>query len=391
MADLSNYLGELPTEVPTIPLAPIDLFEESMISADWIVFSILRSSEDVYGSSALKNLLDSRPDIVLDKKVVVFGHDVPYELDSTDISKIDVYYSLYAKSEPFIEYAARLLFQEVAAEGSSPVSVPGVGYNLIEITSSDPDQVIEFEASINGELVAGENGVRSPLVGDVLEITTGMIVDLNGNQVPDGTPVEFILDYQSENIPSLELATTTEDGIAQVSETLDRVGTLEIRVESLAARTSDLIVLTVQGESGISRTETAPTEDPSETDEPSPTDVTEIIATESTDGDGSPSDPSQEMVDLDDLLISLIATSITGGVAFLISTMAPRVFNDRMKILLVTIIGSLIGYNYLALGLPGSSFVFIELGRAAGVILSIAGGTVAFLLLMVWLIWEREV
>jgi hypothetical protein len=71
--------------------------------------------------------------------------------------------------------------------------------------------------------------------------------------------------------------------------------------------------------------------------------------------------------------------------------MVPGVINDRVKILLVTVIGSLIGYNYLALGLPGSSFVFTELGRAAGVILSIAGGTVAFLILMVWLIWEREV
>ncbi|MCK5645383.1 MAG: glycoside hydrolase family 3 protein [Anaerolineales bacterium] len=391
MADLANYLGELPTEVPAIPLAPIELFEESLFSADWIVFSILRSSEDVYGSSALKKLLDSRPDIVLDKRVVVFGHDVPYELDSTDISKIDVYYSLYAKSEPFIEYAARLLFQEVAAEGSSPVSVPGIGYDLIEITSSDPDQVIEFEASINGELVTGENAARNPLIGDVLEITTGMIVDMNGNQVPDGTPVEFILDYQSENIPSLELATTTRAGIARVSETLDRAGTLEIRVESLSARTSDVIVLTVQEESTVARTETAPTEEPSETDVPPQTEVAEIIPTETTDGGGSPIDQSQEMVDLDDLLISLIATSITGGVAFLISTMVPGVIIDRVRILLVTVIGSLIGYNYLALGLPGSSFVFTELGRAAGVILSIAGGTVAFLILMVWLIWERDV
>ena len=254
------------------------------------------------------------------------------------------------------------------------MSVPGIGYDLIEITSSDPDQVIEFEANINGELVTAENGAANPLVGDVLEITTAMIEDMNGNQVPDGTPVEFILDYQSENIPSLELATTTRAGLARVSETLDRAGTLEIRVESF----QDI-------------TETSPTEEPSETEAPSQTEVAESIATETTDGDGSPIDQSQETVDLDDLLISLIATSIIGGVAILISTMVTGVVNERVRIFLVTVIGSLVGYNYLALGLPGSSFVFTELGRAAGVILSISGGTVAFLVLIVWLIRKREV
>ena len=44
------------------------------------------------------------------KRVVVFAHDVPYELDATDISKLDTYYALYGASPSFVSLAARLLF-----------------------------------------------------------------------------------------------------------------------------------------------------------------------------------------------------------------------------------------------------------------------------------------
>jgi beta-N-acetylhexosaminidase len=388
MGDLANYLGELPTEIPAIPLAPIETFEESLYSADWIILSILRSSEDVFGSSALKTLLDSGQDLVLDKRVVVFAHDVPYELDSTDISKIDVYYSLYAKSEPFIEYAARLLFQETIAEGSSPVSIPGIGYDLIEVTSPDPAQLIEFVVNINGEMITDENGAANPLVGDLIEIQTDLITDMNGNHVPDGTPVEFILSYQGENIPSLELTTNTRDGIARLTETLDRAGSLEIRVESLSARNSEIIVLGVQGETIAAGTEMPMTEESSTTDTPTETEDVGPLPTETGEGPDSNGEPGDESVNLDDLFLSLIATSITSGVAFLISSIYPGAFLYRLRFVVVTIIGSLIGYNYLALGLPGSGQMFTELGRASGVILSIIGGGFAFAGFMVW--WMRN-
>ena len=95
----------------------------------------------------------------------------------------------------------------------------------------------------------------------MLVVQTEIISDLNGNQVPDGTPVEFILSYQGENIPSLELTTTTTEGVARIAETLNRGGALEVRVESLSARTSEIIVLNVQGETLINGTDAAPTED----------------------------------------------------------------------------------------------------------------------------------
>jgi beta-N-acetylhexosaminidase len=387
MGDLDNYLGNLPTEIPAIPLNPTENFEESLFSADWIVFSILRSSENIYGSSALKTLLDTRQDLVLDKRVVVFAHDVPYELDSTDISKIDVYYSMYAKSEPFIEYAARLLFQEATADGSSPVSIPGIGYDLIEITSPDSGQIIDFSVSINDELITEETEADNPLVGDMLEVRTSIITDMNGNQVPDGTPVEFILSYQGENIPSLELTTTTTDGVARINETLNRGGALEIRVESLSARISEIVLLNVQGETVESGTETPSPEEPLTPTAPMETADTNASPTEEGAGSDTNGGAGDEAVDLDDLFLSLITTSITGGVAFLISSMYQGAFLYRLRFVIVTIVGSLIGYNYLALGLPGSSLVFNELGRAAGVILSIIGGGMAFAAVLYW--WRR--
>jgi beta-N-acetylhexosaminidase len=388
MGDLDNYLGNLPTEIPAIPLVPIETFEESLFSTDWIVFSILRSSESVFGSSALKTLLDTRQDLVLDKRVVVFAHDVPYELDSTDISKIDIYYSMYAKSEPFIEYAARLLFQEVTADGNSPVSIPGVGYDLIEITFPDPEQVIEFSVSINDEVITEESEIENPLVGDLLGVQTGIITDMNGNQVPNGTPVEFILSYQGENIPSLEITNTTVEGVARITETLNRGGALEIRVESLSARTSELVVLNIQGDSVEGSTGTPPAEEPSTPPAPTETSEPGALPTEAGSGSNMNGSNGDVGVDLDDLFLSLIATFITGGVAFLISSMYQGAFLYRLRFVIITVVGSLLGYNYLALGLPGSSLVFNELGRATGVILSIIGGGIAFGAVLYW--WRRS-
>jgi beta-N-acetylhexosaminidase len=246
MADLANYLGVIPTESDAPLFAQKEEVEQSLLSADWLVFSILRSSSDVYGSDALKRLLDSRQDLFINKKIAVFSHDVPYDLDATDISKIDMYYALYSKTTAFIKYTARLLFKEASAEGHSPVSLPGVGYDLIDVTSPDPDQVL----SLNVYTMEEDGMVQKEVyeVGEILQIETKNILDANGNLVPDGTPLEFILDFPGENIPSLEISTTTINGSGRTTVTLDRPGPVSIRVESSNARVSDVIQITVQGE-----------------------------------------------------------------------------------------------------------------------------------------------
>ncbi|MGD8605506.1 MAG: glycoside hydrolase family 3 N-terminal domain-containing protein, partial [Anaerolineales bacterium] len=113
MADLANYLGEPPPGFSPDVLAPVDDVEQDLARADWIIFSVLDDNSDVYGANALTLLLNRRPDLVRDVHLVVFSYDVPNVLDSTNLSKVDAFYSLYSTGEEFMEIAARLLFQEV--------------------------------------------------------------------------------------------------------------------------------------------------------------------------------------------------------------------------------------------------------------------------------------
>jgi beta-N-acetylhexosaminidase len=213
--------------------------DELLRPADWLVFLIQKSEATAFGSDALKLLLDQRPELVRDKKVVVFALDVPYDLDATEISKIDVYYALYGKTSPFIEVAARLLFEEISATGASPVSVPGIGYDLLRVTSPDPDQLISV--SILGQGAEP----RGYVAGDVVEASTGVLLDLNSHPVPDGTPVEFILSYQGDPL-TFSMERTTVAGVAIAPVTLERLGVLTIRAESEPARTSEILQLNIQ-------------------------------------------------------------------------------------------------------------------------------------------------
>ena len=371
MADLANYLGETPSDNNAPLFAQKEEVEQSILSADWLVFSILRSSQDVYGSDALKRLLDSRQDLFITKKIVVFSHDVPYDLDATDISKIDLYYALYSKPTAFIEYTARLLFKEATEMGHSPVSLPGVGYDLIEVTSPDPDQVISLRLYTlsEGEIITKE--IYD--VGDILQIETSLIVDANGNQVPDGTPVEFIIDFTGENIPSLEISTTTVNGLGKTTATLDRPGILTIRAESSTARISELSQITVQGEL-IEQTTTTPevnqtqVQESTAMEEPSPT------STEITESGLDTNDFEASPLGMEGLTLGLLGAFITGGLAYSIASIQHSASATRIRIAVITVIGSLIGYNYLAFGLPGTNSLFQGIGQLASLFSAIAGG-----------------
>ena len=50
-------------------------------------------------------------------------------------------------------------------------------------------------------------------IGDLIELHAGVILDHNGNPVPDGTPLTFIVTSQGES-SSLPQVTTTEGSAA---------------------------------------------------------------------------------------------------------------------------------------------------------------------------------
>ncbi|MGV8025215.1 MAG: glycoside hydrolase family 3 N-terminal domain-containing protein [Anaerolineaceae bacterium] len=243
-ADVGNYISE----------------------ANWLVFSILDVDENRAGSDALKRLLTEKPDLLRDKNVVVFAFNVPFYLDATDLTFIDAYYCLYSKTSVFIETAARLLFQEIVPKGHSPVSIPVVGYDLIEMTYPDPDQTITLEIDVDNlseskktesESLGVENLVFR--VGDALPVKAGPILDRNGLPVPDGTVVYFMIEHLGENEQSTILETQTISGIASMSYPLQSYGRVEIRAQSDPAKNSDIFVLDITSEAGSVISQITPT------------------------------------------------------------------------------------------------------------------------------------
>ena len=378
MADLALFLGDDPQSVPTVPLLPPEEVEAVIRPADWLVFVTQKEDPKVFGSGALKRLLDNRPDLVRNKRVVVFSMDVPYDLSATDISKIDVYYSLYGKTTSFVDVAARLLFQELSAPGSSPVSVPGVGYDLIQATSPDPDQLISLTilgASEEGELPQGY------AVGDVVEVTTGIISDHNGNPVPDGTPVEFELSYQGEGASTI-LNSVTSGGSAELFVTLDRLGVLMLEASSEPARLSEILQLNVQ--EGIV-TVITPTMVPTVTPAPSNTPQLETpTPAANTNAVATPVPPAAS-IGLGELALALPGVLIIAVLGYvLIAPDEP----GRTRISLLIVVGGLIGYNYVALGLPGSQELIQTLGMFSGAAMAAILASVASAVGYVW--WRRS-
>ncbi|MFQ5942081.1 MAG: glycoside hydrolase family 3 N-terminal domain-containing protein [Anaerolineales bacterium] len=378
MADLALFLGENPDSVPAIPLLAPDEVEAIIRPADWLVFVTLKEDPGVFGSNALKRLLNSRPDLVRNKRVVVFSMDVPYDLSATDISKIDVYYSLYGKTSSFVDVAARLLFQELSARGSSPVSVPGVGYDLIEVTAPDPDQLLTL--SIVG---AGEEGKAQQeyAVGDVVDVTTGVILDHNQNPVPDGTPVEFLLSYQGEATSTVH-DSVTSGGLASVSFALDRLGVLTLEAMSEPARLSEILQMNVQ--EGIV-TVITPTAEPSVTPEPSITPEIETPTPAPNAGVVATPEPPPPTIGIGELALAIPAVVVAAVLGYvLIAPDEP----SRTRIGLLILVGGLIGYNYIALGFPGSQKLIQSLGVFSGVAMAVALALAASLVGYLW--WRRS-
>jgi beta-N-acetylhexosaminidase len=264
MGDLLKVMaGALPNTEPPQLASDLKL-------ADWVVFSVLNVQSDSPESQALRKLLSEQPELIRNKKVIVFAFNAPYYLDATDISKLTAYYALYSKTPPFIDVAARILFQELAPTGTLPVSVPGIGYDLITATSPDPTQVIplmldtpETPQSEKTPSKATTTVTPTPVplfkVGDTLPLRTGMIYDHNRNPVPDGTVVRFLFIAGGDTSTTQQIETVTTQGVAHASYRIQNPGLMEIRVVSDPASTSEILRLNILPGQASAITEIAPT------------------------------------------------------------------------------------------------------------------------------------
>ena len=376
MADLAAYLGHPPDSLPPVPLTSAEVVDEPLRTADWLIFSVLDVDSSRYGANALELLLNERPDLVRDKRVVVFGFDVPYGLDATDLSKIDVFYSLFGASDPAVDIAARLLFEELTAPGASPVSLPGIGYDLINALRPNSQQRIRLSI----EAVVGEGTPTPDLAsgftqGSLVRIRTGVILDSNGHAVPDQTPVEFDVFQQTENIRQT-IPAVTNGGVAEITFRLDRLGLFVIQARSDPALQSDVLQLNVQEGVPAFPTVIAPSPFPSETVAPTETPGQTTPTPEGGVGGPSSTAAGRQAVGWFDLVLGLLGVGLIAGGSYVYVGRSERWLGSQVRCALVAAVGGLVVYNYLALGLPGAGGVVGMLGSASGLLAGLLGGLI---------------
>ena len=353
--------------------------EDSLRQAQWVVINMLDAEPGESQTNLLRSFLSQRQDLLREKRIVVFAFNAPYFLGATDISQFSAYYCLYSKSAPFVEVAARLLFRELAPIGSLPVSVAGIGYDLLTATSPDPNQVIGLSMEmpvipISTEPVTPEaTSTPSFRVGDTVSVRTSVILDHNGHPVPDGTGVRFNILLSGEGGVVQQIEAVTVQGTARASFSIDRPGLLEIRADSDQAITSVVLQLNVSNE-GFSVTVVAPTPIIKSTSTVEPTSTPEV----------KPQPPLLHgYPDFTDWLIMMITLAGLGFLSFWVGNYYfAQLWGLRWFLCVVT--GGLLGYSYLVLRLPGATNYVQKSGWPGIIAMVILGAVIGFGVAFTW-------
>jgi beta-N-acetylhexosaminidase len=359
--DLKNLLDGQPTDL-----------DGDFTRSNWVIISLTGNSS---GQAALvRRFLSERQDALRSKHVILFAFSAPYYLDATDISKINVYYGLYSTQQPFVDVAARILYRELSPAGASPVSIPGIGYDLITAMSPDPAQVLTLSLDLPQQAATATpaDSTQTPeptevplfRAGDTIPVRTGVILDHNGHPVPDGTVVRFRLDLTGEGGGTLQqVDTVTTQGVARASFRLDKSGVIEIRVSSEPAQVSDILQLDVSTDGSASVTLIAPV--PTDTPEPAP--VTPV-ATEPPSAFVTPEGYPRAGAWV--LAVLLIAAG-----TWLAYQAGANLYDRRhgLRWALCVLVGGALVYTYLSFGLPGGPELVASGGLLTVLVLTFLG------------------
>lgn len=340
--------------------------------ADWVVISITDNSKSQI--SLISRAMRERPELFSNKNIILFSFGAPYYLDTTTLSKFTAYYALYSKQPQFVDVAVRLLFQELTPTGASPVSVSAVNYDLINVMAPDANQIISLSLDLPPASVSDSTTTPEPTpiplfeIGNTIAIRTGVIVDSNGNPVPDGTVVQFSMNLIGEGGGIIQqIDSVTTQGIARASFGLDRPGLLEIRVTSEPAVISQLLQLDVSQSGQVAVVVVTPVL--TQSTEVTPESQTEEIQNPYISFEGYPRFPAW--------LIAMLMILILTGFTYIITTQ----FSNRMYALrwsLGVLLGGLITYNILAFGLFGIKNLLLNTGLSGIILLTFAGQVLGF-------------
>lgn len=372
----------------------LDTMEENIGRATWVIF--LLSGSNKGQPELISRFLAERQDLLREKRLILFSFTAPYYFDATDISKFSAYYGLYSKEPAFIDVAARLLFQEFTPLGYSPVSIPATGYDLIEVTKPNPDQVITLsldrppsttptspptspEEAATQTLAAPTvppEPTAIPLlgIGDTIYIRTGVIYDHNNHPVPDGTVVRFTMLLSGQGGGIIQQSDqTTVRGMAQASFALENPGLIEIKATSDPATISNTIQLDVRSGQPAAITVIVPF--PTETVEPTPIPPTPVTIDPWINPDGYPLFSSWILV--------VLFIGLSASLAFWAgNNLQSQRWGFRWGI--CVLLGGLVGYNATALGWLGSTQIVMAGGLGAVLGMSALGELVGLGLGLMW-------
>ncbi len=339
---------------PLVQLSP-DEVRQRIQNADWLIFAALDLNTLRYpDSDALKLFLAQESGTLVDKKTVVLAFNAPYYLDTTEVTKLSAMYGVYSKTPLHIEAATRALFGEGELPGASPVSVEGIGYDLVDALAPDPMQTLDIEVLE----ISPESGI--PLV--TAKVMIGPVIDYNGNLVPDGTPVEIRTMLGQQQITTKIVPTTA--GHAETTLILNEPGEIIISATAGLAATTDNISVFVANPA--TPTPTITPIPPTATDTP-PT----LISTEETPTPGSEATPTETLpfpeqpgdspppttiptelrpIDGVDLLLAVTAILLGGLLGFWLGQQFRKPLSRRVTVGLWALIGGLAAYLLYGIG-----------------------------------------
>jgi beta-N-acetylhexosaminidase len=369
---------------------------ENLQGADWVIFNTLEVDPEVTGSDALQRVLADRPDLLSGKNVIVFSMGTPIYLDATNITKITAYYALYSKRAAFLDVAARVLMQELMPTGALPISLNAVGYDLIFVTSPDPEQIIDLELVIPEPEQQGtqtptpqvtQTPAPTPLpsfnVGDTLTIRTGQIYDHNGNIVPDGTVVRFNFQISGEPGITQQFETTTSAGVAYFNYRIEAAGGLEISATSEPATRSETLQINISPEGLTSVLSISPT--PLASPTPTITLTPEPTATQTPTPVLEPS--RNEYPTLGEWAMGVIIMGVGSVATYLVGYYWWGSVRWGLRSSLCALIGGLVAYTYLNLGTSGSKFWLTESGTLFVIEVVVVGLLIGWIGALIW--WIR--